>query len=339
MGEAEHVVGDMARARRDGDAFAAEPLGEPQRVGDPVALLLAQLLAARSVDCERGEGRVQPVRQPFGVPHEAGRARVLADADQDALAGRPRSRDRVRLHLREQLLVDPVGGAAQRQLAQRRQLGGREEMLERAFGLLGNVDLALLEALDQIGRGEIDQLDRIGAIEDGVRHGLAHAHMGDLRDHVVQAFDVLDIDRGVDVDAAAQQLLDVEIALGVAAARRVGMGELVDQNDLRAAGDDGIEVHLLEPLATVFEAQAGNDLQALQQRFGLAAAVGLDHADDDIVAVFFPGAGLLQHLVGLADAGRGTHEDPELAGAAFLPPGRFEQRFRRWSLVSIAPLF
>ena len=71
-----------------------------------------------------------------------------------------------RLHLREQLLVDPLGGAAQRQLAQRRQVGGREEMLERPLGLLRDVDLAFLEPLDQIVGREIDQLDGVGAIED-----------------------------------------------------------------------------------------------------------------------------------------------------------------------------
>ena len=85
---------------------------------------------------------------------------------------------------------------------------------------------------------EIDQLDRVGAVEHRVRHGLAHAHVRDLGDDVVEALDVLDVDRGVDVDAAVEQLLDVEIALGMAAAGRIGMGELVDQHDLRAPRDD-----------------------------------------------------------------------------------------------------
>ena len=160
----------------------------------------------------------------------------------------------MRLHLGEQLLVDPLGGAAQRQLAQRGEIGRREEMLERALGLLRNVDLAFLEPLDQIVGREIDQLDRVGAIEHGVRHGLAHADVGDLRDDVVEAFDVLDIDRGVDVDAAAHQLFDVEIALGMAAAFGIGVGEFVDQHDLRPARDDRIEVHFLEHLALVFDA-------------------------------------------------------------------------------------
>ena len=81
------------------------------------------------------------------------------------------------LHVREQLLVDALGGAAQRQLAQRRQIAGREEVLQRALGLLGDVDLALLEPLDQVVRRQVDELDGVGAVEDRVGHGLAHADM------------------------------------------------------------------------------------------------------------------------------------------------------------------
>ena len=45
---------------------------------------------------------------------------------------------------------------------------------------------------------------------------------------------MLDVERGADVDAGGEQLLDVQVALGVAAAGRVGVGELVDQHQLRA---------------------------------------------------------------------------------------------------------
>ena len=136
----------------------------------------------------------------------------------------------------------------------------------------------------------------------------------------------------------AQQLFDIEIALGMAAAFGIGVGELVDQHDLRAPGDDGIEVHFLERLAAVFDAAPGNDFEAFQQRFGFLAAVGLDHADDDVVAVLQAGVGLLQHFVGLADAGRGADENPQLADAPFFAPRRFEQGFRRGPLFGIAPL-
>ncbi len=53
--------------------------------------------------------------------------------------------------------------------------------------------------------------------------------MGDLGDDIVQAFDMLDIDRGIDIDPGRQQFLDIEIAFGVAAAFGIGMGKLIDQ--------------------------------------------------------------------------------------------------------------
>ena len=164
--EADHVVGDAAVAAGHGDRLAAERLGQPQRVGDAVALVLAPLQAAPRLHVQRRPRRVQPVGQALGVAHQAGGARVLADADQDALARRPRPRDRMRLHVREQLLVDALGGAPQRELAQRRQVAGREVMLERALGLLGDVDLAFFQALDQVVGREIDELDGVGAVED-----------------------------------------------------------------------------------------------------------------------------------------------------------------------------
>src|SRR5262249_24493032 len=106
--------------------------------------------------------------------------------------------------------------------------------------------------------------------------------------------------------------------------------------NLRTPGDDGVEVHLLEPLTSVLDAPARDDLEALQQRLGLTAAVGLHDADDDVVAVLLAGAGLLQHLVGLADARRGTDEDSQLPPARSPPPGRLEQGLRRRPLI-IAP--
>ena len=92
--------------------FAAERLRQPQRVGDTIALLLAELQAAPALDVERRPGRMQPIRQSFGVADQTGGARILADTNENTFAGGPGSRDGARLHLREQLLVDALGGAA-----------------------------------------------------------------------------------------------------------------------------------------------------------------------------------------------------------------------------------
>ena len=55
----------------------------------------------------------------------------------------------------------------------------------------------------------------------------------------------------------------------------------------------------------------GNDLEILELRLGVAAAVGLDEADDDVEAARAERVRLLQHLVGLAHTGRGADVDAQ----------------------------
>jgi hypothetical protein len=209
---------------------------------------------------------------------------------------------------------------------------------QRAFGLVRNIDLAFAQALDEIVRRDVDQLDRIGAIEDGIRDGFAHPDAGDLRDDVVEALDVLDVHGGIDVDAMAEDFLDVEITLGMAAARRVGVSEFVDQHDLGAQRDDGIEVHFLDGLAAIGHRFAGDDRQPLEQRLGLLASMGFHHADDHIGAVLAFGAGVLEHFIGLADARSGADEYAQLAEPGVLAPRRLQQGVRRRALLEIMPL-
>ena len=133
-------------------------------------------------------------------------------------------------------------------------------------------------------RRDVDQLDLGRLVEDAVGHGLAHLHARDAGDDVVQALEVLDVDRGVDIDPGRQQLLDVLVALGVAAAGCIGVGQLVDQRHLRPARKQCVEVHLLQHPAHVGHLTAGKDLEALEQGLGLLAAMGLDDPDYDIDA-------------------------------------------------------
>ena len=67
-----------------------------------------------------------------------------------------------------------------------------------------------------------------------VRHGLADSDPGDPGDDVVEAFDVLDVERRIDVDPGGEQLLDIHVALGMPALRRIGMRKLIDQNEAAA---------------------------------------------------------------------------------------------------------
>ena len=237
-------------------------------------------------------------------------------------------------HVREQLLVDPLGGAPQGQLAQRGQIAGREEMTNRALRLLRHIDLALIQPLDQVLGRKVDHFDVVGLIEHAVGHGLAHPDPGDPGDHVVEALDVLDVQRREYVDAGGDQLLDIEIALGVAGARGVGVGQLVDQHELRAPLQDRVEIHLGQKVALVLDLLPGNGFEAVEQRLGLAPAVRLDDADHDIDPLAPLGLGRLQHLVRLAHAGSRSEKD--LEPAAPLLPGRRQQRLRRRSSLTLA---
>ena len=68
----------------------------------------------------------------------------------------------------------------------------------------------------------------------------------DLGNDVVQAFDVLNIDGGEDVNAGAQYLLDIKVTLGMPAALNIGMGKLVDQDQLRLALENGIQIAVVQ---------------------------------------------------------------------------------------------
>ena len=59
----------------------------------------------------------------------------------------------VAAHLR----IDAVGGAAQREFAQREQVALAEEVSDRALRLFGKIDLAILEALQQVVGRQIDE--------------------------------------------------------------------------------------------------------------------------------------------------------------------------------------
>ncbi len=176
---------------------------------------------------------MEAIREALRVANEPGGTRVVADANEQALACRPWTGDRVRPHVAQKLLVHALSRAAKSKLPQRREISRREVVIERALRLLRDVDLALFQPLNKFIGRDVDNLDIVCLVEKGIRHRLAHADARDLGHDVVQAFDVLDVERGVDIDPGRQQVLDIEVALRVAAAGRVRVGQLIDQNDLR----------------------------------------------------------------------------------------------------------
>jgi hypothetical protein len=128
---------------------------------------------------------------------------------------------------------------------------------------------------------------------------------------------VLNVDRRVDVDAGIEQFVDVLPALQMACALHVRMREFVDENQLRLAGERGIEIEFSELAAAVFDMRERQNLEPFKQRRGLATAMRFGDADQHIHAfVAAPLCGL-QHRVRFAHTRRRTEEYLQLAALAF----------------------
>ncbi|MNV02213.1 hypothetical protein D3C71_924430 [compost metagenome] len=79
-------------------------------------------------------------------------------------------------------------------------------------------------------------------------------YTGDAAHLIVETFQVLDVDRGVHVDAGGEQFLNVLPALFVTAAGCVGVGQFVYQYQFRFGHEQAVEVHFLKLDASVFRA-------------------------------------------------------------------------------------
>ena len=261
-----------------------------------------------------------PGGDPRGAPDESVALGAAGERDDDPLPRLPGALDTVRGPVGLQALVDLVGQPQQGQLAQRGQVAGAEVVGQRRVDFLRRVDVPVRHpAPERLGR-HVDQLDLVGGAHHGVRDRLPLRYAGDLLHHVVEGLEMLDVDGRDHVDAGVEQFLDVLPALLVAGPGHVGVGHLVDQGDLRVAGQHGVEVHLLEVRPAVDHRLARDDLQAVEQHSGVRAPVGLGVGDHHVGAAFRPAMALAEHGEGLADPRGRAEVDPEIPAAGPLVP-------------------
>lgn len=99
----------------------------------------------------------------------------------------------------EHLRVDPVCRLPQSQYPQRDQIAGAEKMPGGFLCLLRHVNFAFPEAKQKFLRRQINQLNFIRVLKNGVGQGFPNLDAGNLVDVVVQAFQMLHVDRGINV--------------------------------------------------------------------------------------------------------------------------------------------
>ena len=285
----------------------AEDRGEPTKSGELRRIFRRELLP-RPSHPQCVDLAAEALRRAPRAPQDALRARLRLDEGEDPLGHRLLA-ERIELG-NAAAGLDVLGDLAQRELAQRGEVVLAEEVEQRLLGPAPGIDLAAPQTvLQRLGR-EIDEDDLVGVVQYVVRERLAHADTRQLEDCVVQALEVLDVDGRDDVDAGCEDLVDVLVALRVPRSRRVGVGELVDERELWRPPDDRVHVHLLDLERPVADAPPRHDLEPLGERRSCRAVVGLEVADHDVPALGLGLAALLEHAVGLADAGRHSQQDP-----------------------------
>src|SRR5580698_9090841 len=90
------------------------------------------------------------------------------------------------------------------------------------------------------------------------------------------------------------------------------MGQLVDQHDLRVAGEDGIDVHLLPVRVAVAHLLARQHGEVADLLDGVGTLVCLDEPHHHVGSALETPPSLVEHGAGLPHAARRSEVDPEL---------------------------
>ncbi len=232
--------------------------------------------------------------------------RCAGDRDDEAFTGFPGTLDAVLVAVLQQFVVDSVGDPQQGEFSQRAQVSCSEVVAERGVDSVTGVDVAVRDSAAQRLGGHVDEFDLVGAADDVVRDRLSLLDSGDARERVVEGLEVLHVDGGDDVDPCIEERLDVLPSLRMRRSRRVRVRHLVNQCDIGSSGENGLEVQVVELRAAVGDLAPRNDLESVEELPGAFASVGFHHGHDDIGSALEASSSFLQHLVGLADPGRGA---------------------------------
>lgn len=91
----------------------------------------------------------------------------MADAQQNGVAGMPDLFLALTVAPGAHLLIDPIGGTAQRQLAQGDEVALAKEVLDGPLGLAADIDFSLIEPLTQIVGGRSTSTTSSAASKNG----------------------------------------------------------------------------------------------------------------------------------------------------------------------------
>ncbi len=77
----------------------------------------------------------------------------------------------------------------------------REEVTHSSLSSFGLINLSVFKTPEQFIRLNINQFYFVGPVKDIVRHGFFHPNIGDILNHVIETFDMLDIYSRINIDS------------------------------------------------------------------------------------------------------------------------------------------
>lgn len=138
---------------------------------------------------------------PRGTADQCLALRPAAQGHQDALPGLPGSDDAMFRAVALQPFLHPVGQPQQGDLAQGGEVTDPEVVSEGGLDAVRRIDVAMDQAAAEHLRWQVDQFDLVGPAGHLVGQGLPLGNPRDLPYHVVEGLQVLDIERGDNIDS------------------------------------------------------------------------------------------------------------------------------------------
>ncbi len=106
------------------------------------------------------------------------------------------------------LLIYAIGSTAQCQFAQGDQITFAEKNVQWRAPPARQYRLCLLSVAGADRPGQVHQHHVVGGIKR-IGHGLPYLNSGDAADHIIQTFQMLNVDGSENINASFQQLLNV----------------------------------------------------------------------------------------------------------------------------------
>ena len=205
--------------------------------------------------------------------------------------------------------IDPIRHAAQGYFTQTGKVGRKKEVFQRPLGLFFPVNFSGFQPEYEFFRFNVDKLHLVGLIKNVVRQALAYDNSGDGCHQIVETFKMLNIDGRPDGNTRPQNLFNILIALGVAAAVRVGVGQFVHQKNFRLARQRRIHIKFIKGDISVGNTEKRELFKTIKQCGCFRAGMGFDITGDDVYSLRLGRMRGLEHGGGLAHSGGIAEED------------------------------